>query len=85
MRSSQPKTIPEGIVTRIQMISLISPPFLRNVDHLTIISTIQLTPGMSSKRICTKRLCLLNHVIFNLLIIFIRNAAHCVQRPVSCA
>lgn len=39
----------------------------KNADHLTQISTTQFTNGIRSKIICTKRLCLLNHVaIINL-------------------
>ncbi len=43
--------IPVGIVTTIQIINLIKPPFLSQVDHLTIISVNQFTTGIKSKRI----------------------------------
>ena len=63
-RSIQPKIIPKGIV-KILIISLTIPPFFKNVSHLTKISTISFTTGIRSKIICTKRLCLLNQVIFS--------------------
>ena len=65
MKSNQPNAIPEGMVTSMQTINLISPPFLRKVDHLTTISTIQFTTGMSRSISCTILLCLLNQVIFS--------------------
>ena len=62
IKSIQAITIPKT-VTRTQTTNLISPPFLSQVDHLTTISVNQLTTGIKSKRICTKRLCLLNQVM----------------------
>lgn len=62
-KSIQPKTIPEGIVTRIQTISLKRPPCLRKVPHLTMSSTIQFTPGMIRRRSWISLDCLLNQVI----------------------
>lgn len=48
MRSIQPTKKPANITIK-QMTSLNAPPFLKNVDHLTKISVIQFTPGISSK------------------------------------
>ena len=62
-QSSQPIITPEGMVTRMHMISLKRPPFLVHVDHLTITSVNQLIGGIRSKRILTNKLCFLNHVI----------------------
>lgn len=61
--SIQPKIIPKGIV-KILITKRTSPPFLKKVDHLTTISTISLTTGISNNKTCTNLLCLLNHVIF---------------------
>ena len=62
IRSIQPTKRPPK-VTMIQMRSLNKENFFKRVDHLTTISVIQLTTGMSSNKICTRRLCLLNQVI----------------------
>ena len=70
-RSIQPKTIPLGIVTKIQMINLSKPPFFDHVDHLTTISVIQFTPGINNNKSCTIRLCLLNQVIFQISLQFL--------------
>ena len=62
IRSIQPTTMPRNVTT-IHTISLMIPPFLKKVDHLTTISVIQFTTGMSSNSTCTRRLCLFIYVM----------------------
>ena len=47
MQSIQPTNTPRKVTTKL-MTNLTAPPFLKKVDHLTMISTTQLTTGISS-------------------------------------
>lgn len=55
IKSIQPRMMPTPKMTIIAKIKRNKPPLERKADHLTIISVIQLTPGIKSKMIWIKR------------------------------